>query len=356
MIQEYLNAQFIKTTEDSNFEKLKKTCGEVAKKIAKDKPKILAYSLVAFDPNISTDNKEVEEIKKHLIENWQTFLTNSKDTSLTIIRAVMLEALETVAKDSGAADVVWFGARNCFQHFKLDREATILTSFLKALGNEVESKAAESWQFDSGVEIPKVSAGVIDEGEFAAGITAVTVKDAINKANKKQVSELKDSQKRFADLINQMQMRSQLIWWKEAGYSPLLRKSYKGIKDGVIQVLLAHDYSSFIPDQYPVSVDYFLIGTHRGLSGNAQKKIKLSDFLKLLEESSSELTAVIPPFSGENIRISLADFVSGFISEKFKANQFKSLTGIELKTELTLDEITLWLFHDLHAARLTRTK
>jgi len=57
MIQEYLNEQFIQTTEDANFEKLKKTCADVAKKISKDKAKILNYSLIAFDPKSQLTTK-----------------------------------------------------------------------------------------------------------------------------------------------------------------------------------------------------------------------------------------------------------------------------------------------------------
>nr|MBA3986254.1 hypothetical protein [Flavobacteriales bacterium] len=49
MIQEYLNEQFIQTTDDANFGKLKKACADISKKISKDKAKILAYSLIAFD-------------------------------------------------------------------------------------------------------------------------------------------------------------------------------------------------------------------------------------------------------------------------------------------------------------------
>ncbi len=358
MIQEYLNEQFIQTTEDTNFEKLKKTCADVAKKINKDKAKILAYSLISFDPEIPADNKEVIEIKNLIIENWQTFLSNSKDTTLTIIRAVMLDALQAASKEPSSASLIWFAIRNIFKFYKLGREKDMLTSFLKEIANKIEMEVSESWSFspDYEIDIPKVTAAVIDEADFAPGITAATIKEGVGKALKKQIAELKENQKEFANQVALMQMRTQLLWWKEAAYSPSKKMTYKGMKDGQLQVLLAYDYSNFIPEMYPVSVDYFLIETLKSLSGNTDKKMKISEFLKMIEECNSELKNVVPEFTSEDQRISFANFIKGLVHGKYQAKQFKGLVGVADPTELTSAEITLWLFHDLHSVKLSTSK
>jgi len=358
MIQDYLNEQFIQTTEDANFEKLKKTCADIAKKISKDKSKILAYSLIAFDPEIPADNKEIAEIKALIIETWQTFVPNSKDTWLTIVRAVMLESLELVSKETSSACLIWFTSRNSFKFYKLGREKNILTSFIKEIGNRIEGIVSERWDFnpDYEIEIPKVSAATIDEADLAAGITSATLKEAVGKAFKKQIAELKENQKLFVNQVALMQMRTQLLWWKEAGYSPLQKATYKNMKEGQLQVMLANDYSDFIPEMYPVSVDYFLIETLKSLSSSADKKTKISDFLKLVEQCNSELKNIIPDFTSDDGRISFANFIQGLTHGKYQAKQFKSLVGVADSTELTLAEITLWIFHDLHSIKLSTSK
>jgi hypothetical protein len=358
MLQEYLNEQFIHTTEDTNFEKLKKTCADIAKKINKDKTKILAYSLIAFDPEVPADNKEIIEIKAQIIENWQTFLSNSKDTTITIIRAVMLDALRVASKEINSACLIWFASRNTFKHYKLGREKDTLTVFLKEVANRIEGEVSESWDFnpDYEVEIPKVSAATIDEADFAVGITPTTIKDGVGKAFKKQIAELKENQKEFANQVALMQMRTQLLWWKESGYSPLQKAAYKNMKEGQLQVLLAYDYSDFIPEMYPVSVDYFLIETLESLSASANKKINISDFLKMVEQCNSELKNTIPNFTNDDGRISFANFIQGLVHEEYQAKQFKSLVGVADSTELTSAEITLWLFHDLHSIKLSISK
>jgi GTPase-associated system-like protein len=358
MIQEYLNAQFIQTTEDSNFEKLKKTCTEVAKKINKDKAKILTYSLIAFDPDVPADNKEITEIKTLIIENWQTFLSNSKDTTLTIIRAVMLDALQAASKETSSACIIWFASRNAIRYYKLGREKDMLSAFLKEVANRIEDEVSESWNFppDYEIDIPKVTAATIDENDFASGITAATIKEGIGKALKKQITELKENQKQFVNQVALMQMRTQLLWWKEAGYSPLQKATYIGMKDGQLHVLLAYDYSDFIPEMYPVSVDYFLIETLKSLSANAEKKTKISEFLLMVEQCNSDLKNIIPDFTNDDGRISFTNFIQGLIHGKYQTKQFKSLVGVADSTELTLSELTLWLFHDLHSIKLSTSK
>jgi len=168
--------------------------------------------------------------------------------------------------------------RNTFKHFKLGREKDILTSFLKEVANRIEGEVSESWDFppDYEIEVPKVTAAVIDENDFAAGITAATLKKAWAKPLKTD-HRIKENQKEFVSQVSLMQMRTQLLWWKESGYSPSQKGTYKNMKDGQLEILLAYDYSDFIPEMYPVSVDYFLIEALNSLSTNADKKTKISD-------------------------------------------------------------------------------
>lgn len=358
MIQEYLNKQFIQTADDANFEKLKKTCVNIAKNISKDKAQILNYALIAFDPEIPADNKEIINIQNQIIENWQTFIPNSKDTVITIIRAVMLEVLKESSKETSSACLIWFASRNSVKHFKLGREKDILSTFLKELGNRIESEVSEGWKFfpDYETGIPKVSAAAIDDSDFTSGLTGVTVKEAVNKAFKKQIIELKENQKKFVQLIGLMQMKTQLLWWKEAGYSQTQKEIYKNMKDGQLHIILAYDYSNFIPEMYPVSVDYFLIETLKSLSATADKKTRISDFLKMVEQCNSDLNNVVSDFTSNNGRISFANFLKGLVHGNFQAKQFNDLVGVGDSIELTLAEITLWIFHDLHSIKLSTSK
>src|SRR5258706_10111315 len=121
-------------------------------------------------------------------------------------------------------------------------------------------------------------------------------------------------------------------------------------------MMLAYDYCDFIPEMYPVSADYFLAETHKGLSTNAEKKMKISEFLKTVEQSGSSIKNVVSEFMGDEGRISFANFARGLVHGKYRTKQFKDLVGVSDATELTLNEITLWLFHDLLSVKLASSK
>lgn len=363
MIQEYLNFQFIKIKEDADVEKLQKVCADIVKKMGKDKAKILRYALIAFDPEIPADNPEIAEIKNLIIETWQTFLPNSKDTNLTIIRAVMLEVLQTVSRETSSACIIWFAIRNVIKHYKLGREEEILTKFLLELGNKIEKEVTESWSFspDKEIEIPKLIPATVDSNELTPLLQANPMNgtgfaETINKALKKQVTEIKESQKTFLYLNSLMQMRTQLLWWKESGYSLSFKDSYKKLNEGALQVTLAFDYSSFIPEMYPISVDYFLSETHKSYTANGEKRDAISDLLKMIEQEKPTLKNIIPEYKGGEDRISLMNFIQGLVHGKFQVKQFKGLVGVANTAKITLNELTLWLFHDLHCTKLLTGK
>lgn len=130
-----------------------------------------------------------------------------------------------------------------------------------------------------------------------------------------------------------------------------LKKSYRLLKDGLLQLTLANDYASFVPFIYPTSADYFLQETHRGLISEPEedkvKKMKISEILKLVEASNTELRTIFAEYKADEGRVLLINFLKGLVWNRYSAKQFRELVGVNAATEITLDEFTLWLFHDL---------
>ena len=109
ILQIFLNKQFIKHDKEEDVGKLKKAAAEVQKKLAKQKNKVISYTLVALDPNISDDEPVLDEVQTIIVKNWQTFLnsaTKTKDKPVTYIRAVILQALNTLAKEENFAAIM----------------------------------------------------------------------------------------------------------------------------------------------------------------------------------------------------------------------------------------------------------
>ena len=412
MLQEFLDANLLPITVEGYFEKIKKTAEEIAKKLTKSKAKVLSYTLTALDPEVPADNPNVIEVKDLITKNWSTFSTNSKDTPITFIRAVMLEALQTVSNESASACLIWLTGRNIQPQFKLiGKEKDLVTNFLLSLGKTVEKTATESWTLPSeaklqklSIEIKEITGGVLNKEEIEAHLKAAAIHsgwgeggenpqtqahnaltwpkffaerasqgltDAINKALKKQAKSVSDNQALIQEAVNKLlvqtqseileknsllQMRTQLLWWKESCYSTSLNQSYRGQLNGLLQISLANDYSVFVPTIYPASADYFLKETHRALVKDESKKLKVSEILKQVELAREELKNVFTEPTEELGRMSLLNFIKGFIWSKYNSEQFKNYVGFADTTEITLSDFTIWLFHDLQSLKISNSK
>jgi hypothetical protein len=150
MLQKFLNHQFMSVAEDENLAKLKKACDEVVKKLVKNKPKVVSYTLIALDPEVSAENDDVVEVNDIITKHWKTFVSNTKDTPLTTVRAVILQSLQTLSETNIIYScLIWLTGRNAIKYFKLDREKDLLREFLSDIGNRVEREAESNWSLNT---------------------------------------------------------------------------------------------------------------------------------------------------------------------------------------------------------------
>lgn len=415
MLQNYLNANLLSLTDDGDFKKLKKSANDIAKKLVKSKTKIVSYTLSAIDPDISIDNAGIAEVKDIIIKNWSTFATNSKDTPLTYIRAVMLEALSSISDDVNHSLLIWFASRNIVQYHKLiGKEKEIILEFLTKLGNDINQKANKEWALSNNntlskieIELKDITKYLINDDnlkkylEDASGpsnsdgvanfdspnsvwpnsgqswshqfVPRATkgIKNAIDSSlkaivmvvneNKNTIQNslnkaLEQVQKEVSNRSKSLQLRSELLWWKEAGYSPSTDRSYDELDKNILEIVLAYDYSPFIPVIYPKSVDYFLKETYKGLKGSTEEELTLEDFLKTLLEHSEKLKPLLPEEDALTGKSTLLNFINGLIWSKHQLTQFEELIGVPLNIKLSSTELTNWLFHDFQLVKILNTK
>lgn len=138
MLQNYLTANLLSITEDEDVKKLQKSSDDIVKKVFKNKVKIVSYTLAAIDQNVSASNADIIEVKDIIIKNWNTFTANTKDTPVTYVRAVILDALSKVAEDLNMAIIIWYASRNIVKYYSLTgEEKAIVIGFLTEQGNKI---------------------------------------------------------------------------------------------------------------------------------------------------------------------------------------------------------------------------
>lgn len=414
MLQEYLNANLLAITDEESFKKLQKAADELTKKLLKQRSKIPKYTVAAIDPNIPFDNPEVIEVKDLITKNWSTFTTNAKDTPLTYVRAVLLQALHNSAKDLDIAVLIWLSGRNVSKYFQIGTsERDIIADFLQSIGRTLNQEAYSAWSL-FGRDSAQVSVDLKDfpsvilsketlqkhledavgpsnsqgSSNFDApnpywpnshqgwahnfapraanGIAIVfnkSLKDfsAAAAQNQKNIKEYISSaldtyQQQIFDNIMSLELRSQLIWWKEACYSPKFDESYRSFQTGELEFILANDYSALIPIVYPKSVDYFFKETYQNLNIATTEKIAFAELIETVKKFSSTSKKILSDRSDEAGRISLLQFMSGIVWGRYTPDQLHALVGFSPEATIDMGNFALWLFHDFQLEKALKSK
>lgn len=142
-------------------------------------------------------------------------------------------------------------------------------------------------------------------------ITAVAIKTGTVKADSLYkvvtgavMGQLDSVLTNISEATHGLELRSRLLWWKEAMMSPSARVSYRNIDRDCLPALMAYDYQAVLPALTPASVMAFLTETVTTLLGKgAQDAITFGDLV--------EKTSALPEAAGLRAAISEMNFAEG---------------------------------------------
>ncbi len=154
--------------------------------------------------------------------------------------------------------------------------------------------------------------------------------------------------------IHATALRSRVLFWREALYSPRLQLSYRRVPSSARVLALAIDLHDIVPPHSPLAIEALLEEAARAVSED--ESIPLADFLGVIDAVPSELTTALgrgKPQSGRSPLLSLVREMiwAGQVPEALSAR-----IGVDPSTPITLPELSVWLFRDLQAERLLSGK
>jgi len=153
-----LGTKVIQSVED--FENLNKASTQLVKKLTqkKRKPDLISFILLGITPNIRPEEPLLDEVKAIIKGKNKLFISRSKDKAVTVIRAVILDALERMAKDNMAVcTAIYLTGRKYFEHINYSsKEKGVIKHFLLETGKTVEQYSITSWKIEN-VEFKSIS-------------------------------------------------------------------------------------------------------------------------------------------------------------------------------------------------------
>lgn len=399
---------------DDRLKWLQQSVTDLVKFLKKNYTLLPKYSLVALDPNISDNEPVLIEVEEIVTKYWKALRGKYPDMPRNIHRGVILNALiELGSEDPVAARIIYLTSSNFFPYAKLGKEKGIVNTLLTELGEIAENHAVEEWSLIE--EEPKLKLGSLkindlkfgkveldsadlQEKLFAAlanspqghgpqhggqsswgqsfsnkssiaiaesfnsalselnkSLSPATLEDPINKFFTSFKKSLDDNLKSSFASIVAVERRSKLLWWKETLYSPSLKKSYREVSNPVLPILMGSDLNEQVAEITPISVDYLLRDTLLILNETKGEKIKFKDYFNSLTKDStkSEVTNLLPEINESDGRISVTDFIVLFLNDKAKLKDFTERTGIKQDDEVSIEDLSVTIFHDLLTKRLS---
>ena len=153
-----------------------------------------------------------------------------------------------------------------------------------------------------------------------------------------------------------LQRRTSLLWWKEALFSPSIKKSYREIPIFTAAALMAFDLHRQIPTFSPGSITAFLRETVIALPNvDGNRKFAIRELAEnssrscVLSELRTEAARLVMYPVGRGLLLGLIG--NPQILTQIDDSEFRNLVGVKPNTELSLPDWSVWLLREFHAAR-----
>lgn len=153
-----------------------------------------------------------------------------------------------------------------------------------------------------------------------------------------------------------LQRRTNLLWWKEALFSPSTRTSYRHMSSPVAATLMAFDMHRQVPTLSPASVAAFLREAVIALPTiDSARKTPIRILVKEagdaddLADLRTEIGNLVAAPAGRGPLLALIGHRD--VLPQIDDRKFRALVGVEPDTALTLPDWSVWMFRELQAAR-----
>ena len=411
--------------DDAKLASLRQTADDLSSTLKKAPTKATAFALVAFDPGVPDADPVVAEAADALRKRWETYVNTFAETPVTVIRAMLLNALTKTALENDAVAVAFAAsARNTLPLMEVGEEREIWSDVVSEVERKIEERAEAEWATPASITLPqikisppspvemRVSGLKVDKSRLSKNFQAAAgpqaqdpqqgpfetrgnphfpnenelwvfnfgqraasaVGDAITRAVEgasveggdplgmtenllAAISEyLAATMQAVSSATAGLQRRTNLLWWKEALFSPSTRTSYRDMPNPVAATLMAFDMHRLVPTLSPRSVAAFLRETVTALpTVDTEQKTPIRALVEeacdadALADLRTEAGNLVAAPEGRGPLLALIGHRDAL--PQIDDRRFRDLVGAKSDTALTLPDWSVWMFRELQAAR-----
>lgn len=412
--------------DDTKLDKLRSTAKDLSAALRKAPSKTARFTMVAADPSIAATDPTVEEAMTALRTQWETVANAFVGRPVGILRAILLDAIVQAARSEDAIAVVFVNtARNALAHTETSDEAEIWREAVSEIETKVDARAEVEWATPETITVDPLQytppapvstdheAPTANRAELQAKIhsaagpwgsdpknphsphshpqqwslefsnkmsvviaealdgmaeelapASVDLSGPLSALAKAVTAHVDKALASFSGATAGLQRRTNLLWWKEALYSPSAHASYLDLPPFEASALMALDLHEQVPTYSPASVSAFLREAIRCLpvenDGTANSERDVASLVR-----DARMTTFMQPFRALAAQYAPAPVGRGPLlslighphnSSADEATTLRALSGMDASTKMTPSDWGTHLFRELQSARATSGK
>jgi hypothetical protein len=410
-------------SDDSKLEKLRETAQHLSAVLLQGPAKTSSFTMAAADPAIASTDPTIVEAMEALKKQWQTISNTHRSPPVAILRAILLDGIMQAARADDAIAVAFVNtARNALAHASVADEAEIWRAAVGEIETKVDARAETEWATPemisvkplkyappnpksvdyevASVDKEKLQAKIFSAsgpwgggnqnrywvnnnpqqwGEDFADRMAAAIAEAVGAVTsqlkppsvdiKTPLSALatavsthvSDALGSFSAATAGLQRRTNLLWWKEAMYSPSAHESYQDLPLFDAAALMALDLHEQVPTYSPASVSALLQQSIQALpGGEGSLDASRREFASLVQDAISSThmepfrtlaSAYAPAPEGRGLLLSLIG--NPREAKAIEPESLRDYVGVDASKAMSPSEWGTHLFRELQAARAT---
>ena len=403
ILQTFLDQGLLNVGEEvDKFDYLKRAATDLAERLKKDRRSLIAASSVLLGGDLAVSDPIYAQCESAIKLQWPTYRSRFISDVSQLFRAALLQATAHVTAESDVANaaIVSFTANGLLPFLATRREDAIFREFLLSCGSKVEAEAERIWGSRRSVSpsniesvdlfaIPEIDATALATALKAAGnvaaqsgtnphapngnpaewmnhfgntsaqAIAASVAGVLKDLVPKIVGQARDDTNRAIgpiksafDAVTSDTLRADVLYWKEALYSPSIQQSYRRLSPDNVVYWAANDLHLRVPPIHPQSVEFFLRETVRAAIGEemATEKLTLAKFFQAVALHPEGIVCSHEFIS--DARLTPLGALHAVVARQVGAEGASTQTGIPLSVAIPREDLAVLLFRDFQAQRL----
>ena len=141
--------------DDDKLGHLRRTAVDLSGALRETPAKATPFALVAFDPHVPVTDPTIIQVEEALRNRWQTYVNTFSGTPVTVLRAMLLDALVRACEQDDVVAVAFVAsARNVLPFTEANGEQEIWNETVVEIERKVEERAEREWATPASITIP----------------------------------------------------------------------------------------------------------------------------------------------------------------------------------------------------------